>query len=960
MPEIVTQVLPGRVSSPTDSWWARYSASLPETGLSPTAARVVDLDSQYIVDQGVLGAKAPTDLANTWPANRLRRGLVIGSIQSGKTASMLGVVSKSLDAGIDIAVVLAGTRVALWRQTLARVYEQLDRWRPAEDAERGLARVLVPSPYVLETSAGAQDLETLYHAAPTQVRRGLERHRPLIAVVMKHGDHLIRFGKFLQTVLDGWLPTMGRPVHLLVLDDEADDGSILDAEVEAGLAPDSDAFKQIPRHIARLWSGRMPYHTTFDPLLFATYIAYTATPQANILQCAHNPLSPTDFVVALRTGFVSGNVEPPRTATFEEKDGLNQYFTGGDAFYVRASVGAGALCLPSTLPTRHAADTGDVYQQRLVDHRTQLLADSLRAYFTACAIRLLDSDRRLSRLDAMGPARLEDIRSSSPMPTSMLLHPSSAVGQHIRAAWRVCLWASGEELPDHELEERLESHSGVPQMNESGLQRHLEHEPERWRAWLDSYEAARRELASRFAEHSYDSRPMPSWEAVRETLVTEVFPHVRIRLINSSPYADDRPQFRPVPAGQGLYRPAPDLLSIFVSGNVMARGITLDGLTTTLFTRDADVPSADTQMQMQRWFGYRGSYLYLCRVFLYRDQLDLFMAYHENDEALRGEVLEEMNRRPDRPPAPMVLQGQRFRATAKISNLRALPLCPGPHPFVRLIATAARADHNSDVLGDLLDTALWIPLVVAGTSRGLIRENPLSLPEVAGILESLRYDHHDPSPLATNHRRWHALELEMALQPPVSPLFRSPNSGASLEAVSPQGCPYTIAAYLRLWSAALIRKARGLYPTDDYRTPWSMINLSSYAATAPMFWVGVRFGSAGDAHHARLARHGVQCVKRELSAGLLAATWGSRNPGEGAGSYLGDHLFDYHYTGLAPAPDIQGEPYWRPRGHPGLLLFHVIRTEMGESVTAGLALPLGGPDHFASLRDERPSRSSRT
>lgn len=863
---------------------------------------------------------------------------------------MLGVVSKSLDAGIDIAVVLAGTRVALWRQTLARVHEQLDRWCPADDAERGLARVLVPSPHLFETSAGAQDLETLYHAAPTQVRRGLERHRPLIAVVMKHGDHLIRFGRFLQTVLDGWLPTIGRPVHLLVLDDEADDGSILDAEVEAGLAPDSDAFKQIPRHIARLWSGRMPYHTTFDRFLYATYLAYTATPQANILQSEHNPLSPTDFTIALRTGFVSGNVEPPRTATFEEPEGLDKYFTGGEAFYVNPTVAAGALCLPSTLPTHHAGDTGDVYQRRLLDHRTLLLADSLRAYFVASAIRLLDSGRRLSQLDAIGPAQLEDVRSSSPMPTSMLIHPSSAIGQHIRTAWRVCLWASGEELPDRELEEHLELQSGVPQMDQAGLQRHLEREPERWRAWLDSYEAARRELASRFSEHSYDARPMPSWDAVRGMLATEVFPNVRIRVINSSPYADDRPQFRPVPAGRGLYRRAPDLLSIFVSGNVMARGITLDGLTTTLFIRDSDAPSADTQMQMQRWFGYRGSYLYLCRVFLYQDQLDLFTAYHENDEALRSEVLEEMNRRSDRPPNPMVLQGQRFRATSKISNLRALPLCPGPHPFVRLIARAGNADHNSDVLGHLLDAAVWTPLVAAGTKRGLIRTDPLSLLEVAGILESLRYDHHDPSPLAANHQRWHALELEMALPPSVSPLFRSPNSGSGLEAVSPQGCPYTIAAYLRLWSAALTRKARGLYPTDDYRTPWSMINLSSYAATAPMFWVGVRFGSAGEAHHARLARHGVLRVERKLDEGLLVATWGSRNPGEGAGSYLGDHLFDYHFTGLAPAPEVPGEPYWRPRGHQGLLLFHVIRTETGESVTAGLALPLGGPDHFASLR----------
>ena len=44
-------------------------------------------------------------------------------------------------------------------------------------------------------------------------------------------------------------------MHMVVIDDEADDGSVLDARIELGLAPDSEALKQIPRHVARLWAG---------------------------------------------------------------------------------------------------------------------------------------------------------------------------------------------------------------------------------------------------------------------------------------------------------------------------------------------------------------------------------------------------------------------------------------------------------------------------------------------------------------------------------------------------------------------------------------------------------------------------------------------------------------------------------------------------------------------------------
>ena len=93
-------------------------------------------------------------------------------------------------------------------------------------------------------------------------------------------------------------------------------------------------------------------------------------------------------------------------------------------------------------------------------------------------------------------------------------------------------------------------------------------------------------------------------------------------MINSDERADDRPEFTVQHADDGWRAPR-NLSTIFVSGNVMARGITLEGLSTTVFTRAANEPLADTQMQMQRWFGYRGSYIELCRVMVSPAQLRL-------------------------------------------------------------------------------------------------------------------------------------------------------------------------------------------------------------------------------------------------------------------------------------------------------------------------------------------------
>ena len=102
-----------------DGWWSRYEAALAATGITSTGREVIALDSEYIVDHGVYGAGGPGD--PRWPDGRVRTGAVMGAIQSGKTASMMALVAKAIDRGTDVVVILAGTRTALWLQTIDRV-----------------------------------------------------------------------------------------------------------------------------------------------------------------------------------------------------------------------------------------------------------------------------------------------------------------------------------------------------------------------------------------------------------------------------------------------------------------------------------------------------------------------------------------------------------------------------------------------------------------------------------------------------------------------------------------------------------------------------------------------------------------------------------------------------------------------------------------------------------------------
>ena len=52
-----------------------------------------------------------------------RRGLVIGHVQSGKTANYMGVIAKAADAGSKFIIVIAGIHNNLRKQTQQRVDE---------------------------------------------------------------------------------------------------------------------------------------------------------------------------------------------------------------------------------------------------------------------------------------------------------------------------------------------------------------------------------------------------------------------------------------------------------------------------------------------------------------------------------------------------------------------------------------------------------------------------------------------------------------------------------------------------------------------------------------------------------------------------------------------------------------------------------------------------------------------
>ncbi|MDW3681603.1 Z1 domain-containing protein [Cupriavidus sp. CV2] len=214
------------------------------------------------------------------------RGLVVGYVQSGKTANYTAVAARAVDAGYRIVIVLSGIHDSLRNQTQNRLERELTGHQASSlpRAERGREWISLTTP--------AEDFKD-------QDERILQSPAPFLAVVKKNVAVLQK--------LDLWLESAERyldDMPVLIIDDEADQASIntkgnkpLDPTVGEEDDNDEDLGPSRTNGLIRSILTRAKK---------AAYIAYTATPFANILI---NPeavdrrvgvdLFPKDFVIQL-------------------------------------------------------------------------------------------------------------------------------------------------------------------------------------------------------------------------------------------------------------------------------------------------------------------------------------------------------------------------------------------------------------------------------------------------------------------------------------------------------------------------------------------------------------------------------------------------------------------------------------------------------------------------------------
>ena len=106
---------PERKQVLNDGYWANYKNLLSKKGsFSDNVITTIGLDTDRIISK--CGDPSPTK-NNAWD----RKGLVMGSVQSGKTANYIALITKAVDLGYKVIIVIAGRDNNLREQTQKRI-----------------------------------------------------------------------------------------------------------------------------------------------------------------------------------------------------------------------------------------------------------------------------------------------------------------------------------------------------------------------------------------------------------------------------------------------------------------------------------------------------------------------------------------------------------------------------------------------------------------------------------------------------------------------------------------------------------------------------------------------------------------------------------------------------------------------------------------------------------------------
>lgn len=539
-----------------------YYRSLIDKGWDPSVVNDIDESTDKIV--GLLADPRRTESFQA-------KGLVVGYVQSGKTANFTSVIAKAVDAGYKLIIVLTGTIELLRSQTQRRLDMELvgkeniiaatdDVTRATLEAAEYYAQsdedwpdflshsvnpYTDPSiPAIRRLTSYLKDYEELGNSklslldprlngelvdiqAASYSEVNVQGVNVRLAVVKKN-----------KTVLERLLSDLSKVGRLeelsaVILDDEADQASVNTLNPRTNSVNDKTA---INKAIVNLL-GAMPR---------AQYLAYTATPYANVLIDAESPeqLFPRDFIISL--------------------DRPADYMGGADFHDLEHA----------DEDVKDIGNSNELARVRKVDIAN--LAQSKSSRQAALDSFVLTGAIKLFR-EAHGSKQFKH--------HTMLVHESVKKTEHDKT--RLDL-------------KKLWNSSGYSEPRGLSRLKNL---------WEDDFYPVSQ---SRPLEKG---RMPASFDELKEFIGRSVdkiasgHPIIVVNGDNNSDYAQAELDFQ----GGSVWK-------ILVGGTKLSRGFTVEGLTISYYMRRSI--SADTMMQAGRWFGFRPGYRDLVRLYIASNVVD--------------------------------------------------------------------------------------------------------------------------------------------------------------------------------------------------------------------------------------------------------------------------------------------------------------------------------------------------
>jgi len=267
-------------------FWTRYKDYLID--IKHFSPNIVSTLGEDTLDQKLMNYIL--DPKADYPNPVLRRGLIIGDVQSGKTSTYIGFLCKAADAGYKVFILLTGTIESLRKQTQERV-------------EEGFIGIDMSA----NTTGGKRvgvglDNKPIHAMAMTSRASDFKGDNDKIAVSLSGNNDAVVFvikkNTTTLTKLTNWLVTLNADpitkkidMPMLMIDDEADNASI-----------NTSASKEDPTKINKLIRELANVFTK------SNYVGFTATPFANVFidpetteKMETQDLFPENFIVALPT-----------------------------------------------------------------------------------------------------------------------------------------------------------------------------------------------------------------------------------------------------------------------------------------------------------------------------------------------------------------------------------------------------------------------------------------------------------------------------------------------------------------------------------------------------------------------------------------------------------------------------------------------------------------------------------